>query len=245
MYLASRRIELRFRPDDPFCKPAHGERIPTANILLRVTRTTRRNKRTQEASVSCSMKVVGVIRTTYKFMGLCDFQYLPMEPVDNIKDNSGDTFTSLIDRVVPQGLVNLEWIEGSGPIFMSPPLFSRLDIPVVSNNSNNSNNQQNNKPPKLIQEYNFRNESGPTTLTNSNVIGRLRKRRSLQAIFVNFEEPHVPSRPRDMALRNMTVRFIKQDDADTVRNLFLERPVWTKAALSYHAQQVTKPLKLD
>ena len=31
----NRRLELRFRPDDVFCKPACGERSPASSLLLR------------------------------------------------------------------------------------------------------------------------------------------------------------------------------------------------------------------
>lgn len=73
---------------------------------------------------------------------------------------------------------------------------------------------------------------------NANVIGRLRKRRSLQAIFLNYEDEYVPEKARELALRNLSVRFIKQDDVDDVKKLFETRPVWTKAALSYAAPNV-------
>ena len=31
----NRRLELRFRPDDVFCKPACGEKHPSSSLLLR------------------------------------------------------------------------------------------------------------------------------------------------------------------------------------------------------------------
>lgn len=54
---------------------------------------------------------------------------------------------------------------------------------------------------------------------NANVIGRLRKRRSLQAIFLNYDDEFVPDKPRELAIRNLAVRFIKQDDVDVVRKV--------------------------
>jgi len=64
------RIELRFRPDDPFCKPAHGERIQTSNLLLKVVKKTRRNKKTNETTSSYHVRVEGVIGTTYRFTSI-------------------------------------------------------------------------------------------------------------------------------------------------------------------------------
>ena len=131
-----------------------------------------------------------------------------------------DPFLSIVPKVVPQGLVTLDWLNEPCPIFMSPPLFSRMDVPVVSVNTNNILHIKV-KISAFLQEYNFRNESGMAAASNKNVnvIGRLRKRRSLQAIFLNFEDEYVPEKPRELAIRNLTIRFIKQDDVDAVRKV--------------------------
>jgi len=65
------------------------------------------------------------------FLGLCDFQYLPM--VENTdKEELADKFMSILELVVPQKLESLEWLHEDAPVFMSPPVFSRMDLPVVS-----------------------------------------------------------------------------------------------------------------
>ena len=53
------------------------------------------------------------------------------------------------------------------------------------------------------------------------MIGRLRKRRTLQAIFLNFEDTFLPEKPRDIAVSNLAVRFIKQDDVDLIRKVYI------------------------
>ena len=53
------------------------------------------------------------------------------------------------------------------------------------------------------------------------MIGRLRKRRTLQGIFLNFEAPTIPEKPREVAVRNLAVRFIKKDDVDLIRKVKL------------------------
>merc|ERR1712071_172725 len=215
---ANRKIELRFRPADPFCKPTYGERLQTSNLLIKVVKRTIRNKKTLAEEISYEIHVEGVIVSTYKFTGLCDFQYLPMEKIDQsaVKEN-GDLFVSIIDQVVPQKLTTVDWLEGPGPVFMSPPVFSRMDVPV---------------------EYYFRKDPNPLPPSDANVIGRLRKRRTLQGIFLNFEAPTIPEKPREVAVRNLAVRFIKKDDVDLIRKLFDERPVWTKAGLAFFAQNI-------
>jgi len=214
----NRKIELRFRPKDPFCKPAYGERLQTSNLLIKVVKKTRRNKQTLVEDVRYEIQVEGVIVSTYRFAGLCDFQYLPMEKntVAPTEENP-DKFVSIIDQVVPQKLATVDWLDGPGPVFMSPPVFSRMDVPV---------------------EYYFR--KGPNTVptSNANVIGRLRKRRTLQGIFLNFDAPAIPEKPREVAVRNLAVRFIKQDDVDLIKKLFDDRPVWTKAGLAFFAKNI-------
>ena len=47
-------------------------------------------------------------------------------------EENPDKFVSIIDQVVPQKLATVDWLDGPGPVFMSPPIFSRMDVPVVS-----------------------------------------------------------------------------------------------------------------
>lgn len=61
-----RRLELRFRPKDPFCHSLCGNRFPSSNLLLRVRRRTRKK---DPKDVEIQMELLGVIGTTYKFQG--------------------------------------------------------------------------------------------------------------------------------------------------------------------------------
>jgi general transcription factor 3C polypeptide 5 (transcription factor C subunit 1) len=60
---------LRFRPDDPFCKPTHGEQIQTSNLLFKIVKKTRKNRLTQKEEITYHTELEGVIRKTYKFLG--------------------------------------------------------------------------------------------------------------------------------------------------------------------------------
>lgn len=51
---------------------------------------------------------------------------------DTTRKELTDNFVSILELVVPQKLETLEWLEESAPVFMSPPVFSRMDLPVVS-----------------------------------------------------------------------------------------------------------------
>ncbi|KAJ2487555.1 tau 95 subunit of transcription factor TFIIIC [Coemansia sp. RSA 2320] len=75
-------VELRFRYDDPTSHPISGEKVATQNLLLKVTKCTRRPKNkalggaqaSAVAVVSESAKVVAVIDKTVRFRKLADFQ---------------------------------------------------------------------------------------------------------------------------------------------------------------------------
>lgn len=62
----NRRLELRFRPQDPFCHSLCGNRLSSSNLLLKVRRRVRKNN-PKDAEIH--MDILGVIGTTYKFQG--------------------------------------------------------------------------------------------------------------------------------------------------------------------------------
>ena len=211
----NRRLELRFRPDDVFSKPTCGERQPDTSFLIRVKRRKLRPgvvPSEDKPAEKCDVEVEGIVSDCYKFNNLCDFQYLPM--VYNSQDNS---HTDIYSRVYPgnEKLVDSSWLDqdaaaAAAPLFIPPAAFSRMDLP---------------------QDYQFRRETaGPAT--PANIIGRTRQRRSHHAIFVTYHVERVPDKPRDVALNQIKLKFIDQERLATVKERFLERPVWSKNALS-------------
>uniref|UniRef100_A0A8C7JGP5 Ral transcription factor IIIC subunit 5 n=1 Tax=Oncorhynchus kisutch TaxID=8019 RepID=A0A8C7JGP5_ONCKI len=165
----SRRLELRFRPQDPFCHPVCGNRYPSTNLLLRMKRRVRKGN-PKEAQIS--MDILGVIGTTYKFQGMADFQYLA---VHSAKDGS---HTSLYDKIILRKPENNEFFEQPVPLFLPPPIFSRLDSAV---------------------DYNYRPEIQhkeghcPPTVSRDNLIGLSRARRPHNAIFLTFNDQNIPT----------------------------------------------------
>ncbi|KAJ2857307.1 tau 95 subunit of transcription factor TFIIIC [Coemansia erecta] len=75
------RLELRYRYNDPTSHPISGEIVPTQNILIKVTRRTKRLKgapkdKSTEKTVKKSAEIVGIIEKTARFRKLADFQYV-------------------------------------------------------------------------------------------------------------------------------------------------------------------------
>ena len=124
-----RRLELRFRPDDVFCKPTCGERNSDSSFLIKVKR--RRLKpgvksTEQKPAEKCDVKVVGLVSDCFKFNNLCDFQYLPM--VYNQEDKS---HSDIYSQVYPGNnkLASNTWLYQDAPLFIPPAAFSRMDLP--------------------------------------------------------------------------------------------------------------------
>ena len=65
-------LTCHLRPDDPFSHPLFGELVPTPALLLRVTR---RRSRSVDAPRTATVEVVGELQQSYRFAGICDFQY--------------------------------------------------------------------------------------------------------------------------------------------------------------------------
>src|SRR5438034_299258 len=78
-------MELRFRPDDPFCHPINGDVIPTSNLLLKVTRrkkkqnknVSREKEEKANAKEDVKFDILGIISKTCRFRGMSDYQYVP------------------------------------------------------------------------------------------------------------------------------------------------------------------------
>ncbi|XP_004075167.1 general transcription factor 3C polypeptide 5 isoform X1 [Oryzias latipes] len=214
----NRRLELRFRPQDPFCHSACGNRLSSSNILLRVRRRVRR-KDPKDAEIQ--MDVVGIIGTTYKFQGLADFQYLAV-------DSQGGMHTSLYDRIILRQTETQEFFEQPVPYFLPPVIFSRLDNP-------------------MDYFYRAEAHQAPQTYANKNSIGLNRARRPHNAIFVSFNDAVVPTECLEGARQNWARCCLKDNDRlaeEQIKKMFESRPIWSKNAVKANFNIHPEKLKL-
>ncbi|XP_071442743.1 general transcription factor 3C polypeptide 5 [Hetaerina americana] len=189
-----RRLELRFRTDDVFCKPACGDRNTTSALLLRIKvrrkitpgtgqRKTEVNGENVESLnedagevISCESTVVGKITTVYKFSSLCDFQFLPL-----MSDSNGNS-RCVYEDVVPYGVKDYSWIMNpDASLFILPPSFSRMDTSQSYSFRRGKNDSR-----KPMNSQSKSSKSG--TVFPKTVIGRTRCRRSLHTIFVSWHK---------------------------------------------------------
>lgn len=151
----SRRLELRLRPKDVYCKPACADHSSTNNLVLRIRRKKKKQSAENVAGTSFSStdaeepfeaSVVGIVDKTYKFQSMCDFQYLPAKSnVKRVLPEDGGEFASTASSEAPVekrnwesmtqqlfvgNLVSSSWLKQPVPLFLPPPIFSRQDTPV-------------------------------------------------------------------------------------------------------------------
>uniref|UniRef100_A0A0K2U277 General transcription factor IIIC, polypeptide 5, 63kDa [Macaca mulatta] n=1 Tax=Lepeophtheirus salmonis TaxID=72036 RepID=A0A0K2U277_LEPSM len=231
----NRRLELRFRPDDIFSKPTCGERVThgSSSFLLHIAKY--KNKVTGETKTV--PKFLGNVETNFKFMNLCDFQYLPMNRVTDSNKNEEQSlqdetendilYEDIYDKVYMKNLESSDWInkkDKEAPLFLPPAAFSRMDVP---------------------QDYHYRRESSTLGAENTpyNIIGRTRQRRSHHAIFVTFDVEKVPDKPRDFAVNQLRLKFIDTKEQNIIKDKFAEVPIWAKNTLHAVTKITNEKLK--
>ncbi|XP_023255678.1 general transcription factor 3C polypeptide 5 [Seriola lalandi dorsalis] len=219
----NRRLELRFRPQDPFCHSLCGNRFPSSNLLLRVRRRVRK-KDPKDAEIH--MDVIGVIGTTYKFQGLADFQCLAVH-------SEGGKDMSLYDKIILRKTENQEFFEQPMPFFLPPAIFSRLDSPV-----------------DYFYRPDIHQKSVTALqmpLNKKNFIGLNRARRPHNAIFVSFSDATVPSECLEPARLNWARVCLKESDKEAeehLKKMFESRPIWSRNAVKANINIHPDKLKL-
>ncbi|XP_036974237.1 general transcription factor 3C polypeptide 5 [Acanthopagrus latus] len=218
----NRRLELRFRPQDPFCHSLCGNRFPSSNLLLRVRRRVRK-KDPKDAEIH--MDILGVIGTTYKYQGMADFQCLAVH-------SEGGKETSLYDKIILRKVEKQEFFEQPMPYFLPPAIFSRLDTPVDYYYR-----------PDIHQKALAR----PLPINKKNLIGLNRARRPHNAIFVSYSDASVPDECREAARTNWTRVCQKENDKqaeEQLKKMFESRPIWSRNAVRANINIQPDKLKL-
>ncbi|XP_044030137.1 general transcription factor 3C polypeptide 5 isoform X1 [Siniperca chuatsi] len=216
----NRRLELRYRPQDPFCHSLCGNRFPSSNLLLRVRRRVRK-KDPKDAEIR--MDILGVIGTTYKFQGLADFQCLAVH-------SEGGKNASLYEKIILRKPENQEFFEQPMPYFLPPAIFSRLDSPV-----------------DYFYRPDIHQNSVQLPINKKNFIGLNRARRPHNAIFVSFTDPTVPTECIEAARVNWARVCLKENDKqaeEQLKKMFESRPIWSRNAVKANINIHPGKLKL-
>lgn len=216
---SSKRLELKFRPQDPYCKSIHGDRFNTTNLLLKVVKRTKKHCKTanidsksESRNVDYKIEILGIAGTSYKFKALADFQILPMT-----FDKSEQKFKSMIPDLKPTTLHPSSWLDKDVELFIPPLLYSRFDLPQ------NGYSDIHSKTPKTVENS--------QKLLPPNIIGQSRKRRAGFAVFMTFDSTDSVDKPQPEAVLQLKGYPLEFEVKEKLDALFNERPIWTRNAL--------------
>ncbi|XP_071111591.1 general transcription factor 3C polypeptide 5-like [Haliotis cracherodii] len=202
----NKRLEMRWRKDDIYCKPMYGDRLNTTNLLLSVKR--RRKPSSHEGQYEYSVAIKGFIIATYHFNAMADYQYLPVE-------RRGDgSCRNLLPDLHLTGLTGREeFLSRDVPLFMPPMIFSRIDTPV----------EYLYRPDKVM------NRSAQKGLEHlpPHLIGTGRQKRTIYTIFKTFDED-TPIGPPEGAESFLQAKLKNTNLLQLVQRLFEERLIWSK-----------------
>lgn len=157
---------------------------------------------------------------------MADFQYLAMH------NESDGTQVSLYDQIILNKPEKKDFFDRPVPLFIPPPIFSRLDNPVnyhyrpdgthrycqINTITSESHvcmyvcNVLQSNVKLTASMLSFREGYMAPTLSKENLIGPTRARRAHNAIFVSFEEITVPDEPLEAAKTNWKKNAIHHSD---------------------------------
>lgn len=221
MYTITEKLELRFRPDDPYCKPTSGERSPCTGLLLKV-KIVKKRKKSGNQTVDIVPQVLGKVTSWFQFKNMCDFQYLPM------KTNKDGTADDILPNIEFKRFTQIEDLNRSVELFLPPVFFSKIDTPQMNL--------------KLLHVGRTEEEQE----FPDHMIGMTRKSRESNARIINFdrEEVPLPYDTSELLTRYIRANLITKEDFDAVQKLFQERPIFSKTVLRCLVDVEQRKLKL-
>ncbi|KAG6732938.1 hypothetical protein I3843_01G194500 [Carya illinoinensis] len=118
----SNKLELRFRPEDPYSHPAFGELRPCDNLLLKIAK----KESSTDGGQVCA-DIVARIPEAYHFEGMVDYQHVVAVHADVAKRRKKRNWAEMEDPHFEKG--GLMDVDQEDVMILLPPLFSLKDMP--------------------------------------------------------------------------------------------------------------------
>lgn len=145
---------------------------------------------------------------------LCDFQYVPMT------QSRSDKLECIYSSIYPAGIPSFSWLKNDVPYFLPPAAFSRMDT---------------------IQQYVPKSETDPGL---ENIIGKNKRCQAGFSNYIYFKTSEVPTTAPKGIEAAMRVKFLQNSHLEQIRQLFEERPIWSKNAIMYKTRFTSEQLKI-
>ncbi|XP_063913517.1 general transcription factor 3C polypeptide 5 [Zophobas morio] len=227
-----RKLQLNFHNRNKYNKGCFGEKDFKPGILIKVKKPAPVEAQSDNASqenIKYEYDIEGVSVINFTFNRLCDFQYLPL--VAKYPETKSSTTENIYEKILPSHLPNIDWLETDGAKnmdqFLLPVNFSHHDSAQTKQHVDNSDKNE----PKL----NLKGGTNPVKLNpkqQKNVCRIFRKARQQISIFVAFKDKEIPTKPLESAVRMLKHRNL-ENGVSKIKQLFEERPIWTKAAIRH------------
>ncbi|KAI8372820.1 RNA polymerase III transcription factor IIIC subunit-domain-containing protein, partial [Radiomyces spectabilis] len=205
-------IELRFRPGDPFSHPINGDIVPSSKLLVKVTRRVKSGQPTEEAEIKTEL--LGTVSKTLRFRTLADFQYIVPETdrIARLKRAmiAGNAEEILNYRVPPDDGENEADLHN-----IPPPVFSATEMPASYKYRQSS--------PVVRVKVKQPDGSYVVKLINKS------RKREFAMTSIHYEDENILF----SLLRNRHSIFSNEILISLFRQLFEERPIWSKNALKH------------
>ncbi|KAF8019194.1 hypothetical protein BT93_G0011 [Corymbia citriodora subsp. variegata] len=153
----SNKMELRFRPEDPFCHPTFGELRQCNNFLLRITKrstictdpsitqdhdavsntgmslqgdqcTSSSGANKEEDQTQLCADITARVSEAYVFQGMADYQHVVAVHADIARRKKKTTGEVEAPPFAKDGLTS---VESEDLMMIVPPLFSSKDVPTT------------------------------------------------------------------------------------------------------------------
>ncbi|XP_062170163.1 uncharacterized protein LOC133875905 [Alnus glutinosa] len=120
----SNKLELRFRPDDPYSHPAFGELRPCNDLLLKISK-----KMSSGDDGHICADIVARVSEGYHFEGMADYQHVVAVHADAAKQRKKGKrqWGEIEDPHFEKG--GLMDVDQEDVMILLPPLFSPKDVP--------------------------------------------------------------------------------------------------------------------
>ncbi|XP_059149081.1 general transcription factor 3C polypeptide 5-like isoform X2 [Physella acuta] len=201
------RLNLVFRPNDPYCKGAMSTLNLAKNLLVKLRRRRKHPAAMETGSADeyeYQVEVIGIVEKVHVFEKMCDFQYLPV-----IKHPDGQ-YKEILSSIRPTIEDERdEYLSRNIPLFLPPYCFSRREKPCGF----------------FFESEPF--QEGDTSFVQD------RKKRFHGVVHVSHHNPTVPLVPDPDAFQNLSKLPVSnvEDGRKSLDKIFEERPLWTKAGI--------------
>lgn len=234
-YYKTSALELDYHRDNIYSRPTTSRTRSGTFLIIKA----RRRKLPENGGTSSSSKadteiegeIMGLVSNLHRFTAMFDFQYLPVRRTTTSNQQQQPKYEDILPNLFPGDLrLASDWlpVEESSSASTSAPEQDLFLPPFAFSRFTTSNYQILGREPQQIKPT---RGSIAASAAGSQVIGvSLRKDRRMPCFMMQGHEPF-PTEPHPETLKFADERCKLPKPNDILREIFDERPLWSKNAI--------------